>query len=153
MENGERKINNVTFALMLTLAGIVDLIQFAIGFLDVIFIGTPINWLLIPFIWLTFYIWFKIKGVSFVKPKRGLLMGAAPLIEMIPLINMLPAWTLAVVLIVGSERAEELLQKAGVVAGGVVAKKQGAPASKGGAGMAGKALPNRPKAMGKAPRV
>lgn len=61
--------------------------------------------------WLTFYVWFKIRGVSFINPKRFAVLNGGALIEMIPIVNSLPAWTLAVFLLIGITRAEELLAK------------------------------------------
>ena len=56
------------------------------------------GWLVGIFAGLTFWLWFKIKGISFMKPKRFAAFGTASLIEMIPipLVASLPAWTAAV---------------------------------------------------------
>lgn len=61
---------------------------------------------------LTLYIWLKLHGVSFANPKRGLTMAGTLLVELIPVLNALPAWTASVVIIFLTTRAEELLQKA-----------------------------------------
>lgn len=112
MGNDERKIDNTTFVLMLCVAVCIDSVQFALNFL--LIIGWIIIWMMNVLAWLTFYLWFKIKGVNFSNPKRGLSLFGGFLIELIPVINALPAWTMAVVLIAGSSRAEELAAKLGV---------------------------------------
>lgn len=71
--------------------------------------------------WLTFYVWFKIHGVSFMNAKRFAVLNGGALIEMIPIVNSLPAWTLAVFLLIATTRAEELLEKAGPL--GTIASK------------------------------
>ena len=43
--------------------------------------------------------------------KRFALMNGGALLEMIPILNSLPAWTLTVLLLVGTTRAEELIAK------------------------------------------
>ena len=56
------------------------------------------GWLVGIFAGLTFYVWFKQYGVSFMKPKRMFAFGGASLIEMLPIpfLADLPAWTAAV---------------------------------------------------------
>lgn len=76
-------------------------------------------------VWAYLSIWFGFKlaapSISFVSPKRALALNGALLIELIPIINMLPAWTLAVVIIVLTSRAEdtivETLEKTGKMMG------------------------------------
>lgn len=82
---------------------------------------------------LTLYVWFKLHGVSFANPKRGLTMAGTVLVEVIPALNALPAWTAAVVIIVLTTRAEELLQKipGGEKIASAVQKAGGTPAAGG----------------------
>lgn len=79
--------------------------------------------------WLTFYVWFKLNGISFVSPKRALALNGGFLLEIIPVLNALPAWTAAVVIIFLSTRAEELLEKVpgGSKIAGAALKAGGAP--------------------------
>lgn len=126
----EHKITVVTFTLMISVALFYDGAQFLVNWLSVdvvTFIGATLAWLssLMVDVWafLTFYVWFKVKGVSFANPKRGLTMAGATLIELIPVLSSLPAWTLAVVICFITTRGEEVLgealQKVGAAAGAV----------------------------------
>jgi len=101
--------------MMLAVALFYDMSQVGLNLIGTIpggqaitFIGTV---LIDVWAFLTFYIWFKLQGVSFVNPKRGITMGGAVLIEIIPILNALPAWTLAVVILFITTRGEEALEK------------------------------------------
>lgn len=86
---------------------------------------------------LTFYVWFKIHGVSFASPKRGLTMAGAVIIELIPVVNALPAWTAAVVILFLTTRGEEALAS-------TLSRVEGAAGAVGkGAALAGK-IPGAP---------
>lgn len=108
-EKPQSKINNTTFGLLLVVFGLVDLAQFLIGFLDVIFIGTPINWCIDIFAGLGFYIWLKPKGVNFGSPKNLTNLLGALFFKAVPILEMLPAWTFLVVRTTINTRAEEKL--------------------------------------------
>ena len=90
-EKKEAGLKSTTVVLMIIVAIFFDALQFLLGF---IYMG----WLAGIFAGLTFYLWFKIHGISFMKPKRFLAFGGASLIEMIPIpfLADLPAWTAAV---------------------------------------------------------
>lgn len=62
--------------------------------------------------WLTFYIWLKMHGVHFNSAKRILTMGGGFFLELLPVLNMLPAWTLAVVLIYMTTKMPKMAQVA-----------------------------------------
>ncbi len=112
----ESKLTTLTAGLMITVAVIFDIIQALLDLLHFIplvgnifaIISTS---LLSVFAWLTFYLWMKIKGIDFASPKRSLSLGGGFIFELIPILNALPGWTLAVILIIGSMRAEELIAK------------------------------------------
>lgn len=115
-------INNTTAVLMITLALFYDLVQFLTeGFFGLLAgtailaplatIGPVVAFLITVWAWLSFYVWFKMKGVSFGSAKRASAMVGGALIEMLPVINMLPAWTLSVATIIITTRAEEKIQK------------------------------------------
>ncbi|MFA6273236.1 MAG: hypothetical protein WC673_01965 [Candidatus Paceibacterota bacterium] len=91
--NDERKIEKHTWVFMLAIAGFIDLVQIIAG---LFVIGIVVNTLLDIFIWITFYIWFKIYGVNFISVRRGLPFVGAGLVEIIPALNVLPAWTVAI---------------------------------------------------------
>lgn len=122
MDNGH--INNVTATLMVSVALFYDLVQALFDLLHIIpvvgnVIATVVTALLSVVAWLTFYVWFKMHGVHFHTAKRAVTMGAGFLIELIPVLNILPAWTLAVILIFMTARMPKIVQ---TVASG--AKKQ-----------------------------
>lgn len=105
MENEERKINKETAFIMVGVALFIDLIVILLNFIPGP--GWIIIWLVNVIVWSTFYIWFKVKGVSFSTSRRALSLGGGLLIEMIPIIDILPAWTMAVVLIIRSSWKED----------------------------------------------
>lgn len=59
--------------------------------------------------WMTLYIWFKTKGVSFNTSRRMLSLGGGFLVELIPILNALPAWTLSTILVIASTRIPKAL--------------------------------------------
>ena len=91
------------------IAGFIDLAQIGLNLFHAVpVVGTAIAllgaWFLTFGAWLGFYIYFKIKGVSFSTAKRILSFNGGALVESIPLLNALPAWTLAVTIVVLSTR-------------------------------------------------
>lgn len=110
----EKPISNFSAVLMVAVAVIFDLLQFFLNLLHFIpAIGNAVAFvttsILTIIAWLTFYIWFKTKGVTFNTSKRMLSLGGGFLIELIPILNALPAWTLSVVIIIGSTRIPAIL--------------------------------------------
>ncbi len=65
--------------------------------------------------WLTFYVWFKLHGVSFMQPKRFAIMSICGFADVV--MNALPAWIAAVALLILTTRADELLAKVAAGAG------------------------------------
>ncbi len=105
-QKAEQRINNVTAILMIITALAYDAAQ---AFLDFILIGLAVNWILDIWAWLTFYIWFKIKGVGFANPKRAVSLNGGFIIELIPAVNALPVWTAAVIILVITVKTEDKL--------------------------------------------
>lgn len=91
-----------TIALMVGTALFFDGFQTLLNFI-------LMGWLVTPLAFLTFYLWFRMKGVNFASAKRAGTMGLGFLIEIMPIINTLPAWTLAVVLIILDIKKKELV--------------------------------------------
>lgn len=113
MNNGY--VNNLTATLMISVAFFYDLVQALFDLLHFIpvvgnVIATIVTALLSVVAWLTFYVWFKMHGVHFHTAKRAITMGAGFLIELIPILNILPVWTLAVVLIFLTARMPKIVQ-------------------------------------------
>jgi hypothetical protein len=96
-----------TFVLMLSVAILFD----ALAFIPVIgWILGPLSW---PFAWLTFYVWTSIKGWGLSDTLKQLVVNwFIPFVEVIPVLNMLPAWTLKVVISYSFLKAEDALYNA-----------------------------------------
>ncbi len=102
----QQRINNVTAIFMIAVALLYDAVQ---AFLDFILIGLAINWILDIWAWLTFFIWFKLKGVSFTNPKRAVSLNGGFILELIPAVNALPIWTAAVIILIITVKTEDKL--------------------------------------------
>ncbi len=122
MEEQEKKkkhqIPNIMGGVMIGVAAVYDLLQAGINLLHGIpAVGTVMalfgGFLITIWAWLTFYVWFKMQGVSFLNPKRFGIMAVCGLADAI--VSALPAWIAAVALIIATTRAEELLEKAGTL--------------------------------------
>lgn len=101
------RISPVMAVLMIIIALLTDGTQFLLGLLA---IGFMLNWIVSFYAWLTYYVWLKILNVSMSDAKgmkTMLSLGAAVGIELIPLINMLPAWTAFAILTIMFEYAAQ----------------------------------------------
>lgn len=111
--NSEGDLPFTTFALMLGTAIFFDVLTALINLLP---LGGGIisSFILEPFIILTFWIWCKSKGINFTKGSRGILTAVTLIIGFIPIINALPEWTLAIIMLkVTSKSKRGLKQIAG----------------------------------------
>jgi len=102
----QKEIGSATAFLMIFVALIYDLFQLIINLIPIA--GQILSFVITIFAFLTFYLWFKIYGRSFVSPKRAMAMGAGVIIEIIPIISILPGWTVAVILLIGIEKLEKI---------------------------------------------
>lgn len=91
-----RSVGKVTFISMLTVAIICDVILALIALIP--FVGWIINFLLGIIVFLTFFIWFKTKGMKYTSARKIASLPLGFLIEMIPYINILPGWTVSVII-------------------------------------------------------
>ena len=83
-----------TIALMIATAIFFDAMQWLLAFI-------LMDWLAGFFAFMTFYLWFKLHGMSFATPKRAGTMATALIIEMIPVISAIaPTWTGAVIILI-----------------------------------------------------
>lgn len=105
--NKKYRIEWLEGGMMIGVATIYDALQ---AFLTFIIIGFLVNWIITIWAWLTFYFWFKFRGVSFLGTKSVSLNGGA-LIELIPGLNALPAWTAAVIILIIMTRSEDVLNQ------------------------------------------
>lgn len=100
-----------TFILMLSVAIIFDIVQG--GLVAIPFVGWILSSLISIFAWLTFYVWTSIKGWGLSDTvKQAIVTWAIPFVEIIPILNVLPAWTLKVVLSYSFLKAEDALYNA-----------------------------------------
>lgn len=113
-----RELKNHTFILMVVVALFFDGLQWLLAFVFM-------DWLAGFFAFLTFYIWFRLYGIKFSGIKRVATMGGALLIEVIPALAVLPAWTAAVVILVLDMRAKKLVT--GDIKGALGAKDETRP--------------------------
>jgi hypothetical protein len=70
----------------------------------------------------TFWLWFKMHGVSYGTKKRAVSVTAGFIIGMIPFLNIIPELTLQVILILGTLEVEDLVENTpggGAIVGGL----------------------------------
>lgn len=109
MEPNEPQIKDVTAILMIFTALCFDGIQAMIGWIPVV--GNVLSDMLSIFVFFTFFVWFWMNGIKMITPKRLTSMIGGGFIEMIPYLNLLPAWTFVVVYLIGTTKIKELAQK------------------------------------------
>ena len=112
MENKNGKIDNITAVLMIGVALLIDSIQLV---LTIFGIGLFINWLISILAWLTFFLWFVLNGVSFMKkPKLFFTLSGGGLVETIPILPLsaLPGWTATIITIIFMTKVKSKIKKA-----------------------------------------
>lgn len=107
-EEKEKGLKSTTVVLMITVALFFDALQALLTF---IFMG----WLAGFFAGLTFYLWFRIHGISFMKPKRLATFGGTALIEFIPFLSVIPAWTFAVAYLALDSKIKKIIPKSDII--------------------------------------
>lgn len=108
-EKKEKGLKSTTVVLMIAVALFFDALQ-------ALFTLILLGWVVGIFAGLTFYLWFKIHGISFMTPKRFMAFGGASLIEMFPFLPLsaIPAWTFAVSYLALSKKIQEVIPGTGV---------------------------------------
>lgn len=105
----EPKISKETAWMMITVAIFFDLISFLINLIPIV--GQVIS-IAIPIVaYPTFFLWFMLKGVKLMTTKRIAAMGGGFVVEVIPLVNMLPGVTASVVFTILSTKVKEVEKK------------------------------------------
>ena len=99
----KKGLSSSTIGLMAGVAIFLDTLK---ALLDFIFMG----WLVTIFYYMTFWLWFKMKGLNFFTLKRAPTQVIGFLIEMIPGINILPAFTFTVVKIALDNKFKETIK-------------------------------------------
>ncbi len=103
------KITGLTAVLMIGVALIIDLLVLFINLLHFIpvvgnFFASMFGYLIGLTAGMIFTFWFFLKGVKLMTPKRILSMGSGWLIAIIPVLNTLPGWTIAITATIASSR-------------------------------------------------
>ncbi|HEY4490218.1 MAG TPA: hypothetical protein VJC12_03120 [Candidatus Paceibacterota bacterium] len=105
------KRNRVTLTttyLMFGTALFFDSLQFVFSFVP--FLGWILSGIVGIFAWLTFYTWTSIKGWGWSDTVKKIAINwALPLVEVFPIINGLPLWTLRVAIQIAIIKAEDVL--------------------------------------------
>ena len=96
-------------SLMTAVAGVYDGAQFLVDLLSFGLLGWLINPLIDLWAFMTFFMWFSLRGASFARPSRALTMGLTSFLEMVPFFNDLPTWTAGVIIMVGQTYAEDVV--------------------------------------------
>lgn len=100
------RIPKGTAILMVGVALFFDLLQMFLNFVLIGFILNPI--LVTPIAFLTFYLWYKMRGVGLSdSAKRFAVYVAGFLLELIPILNTLPGLTLSTLTMIMIVRAED----------------------------------------------
>ena len=107
-EKKEKGLKTNTVVFMIAVALFFDALQILLTF---IFMG----WLANIFAGLTFYLWFKLHGISFMKPKRMMAFGGANLVELVPFLSIIPAWTVAVSYLALESKIQAIVPGADVI--------------------------------------
>ncbi|MEW5907754.1 MAG: hypothetical protein AB1643_01035 [Patescibacteria group bacterium] len=133
IQKTKQRISNITAILIIIVAllydgldALISLLQAipVIGGVIAIFFGSILD----IWAWLTFYVWFKVKGVSLSDSiARAICYNAGLLLELIPVLGALPFWTLSVIIMILIVKAEDKLAKVPIV-GKAVSMTTGATA-------------------------
>jgi len=116
------KIGKVTAIFMLIVAIFFDVLVFRINFIPVL--GQVLSIGITVFAYAIFLFWFILKGVKLMSGKKIAAMGGGFLVEIIPIVNMLPAVTFSVAMTILLDRKElrSAARIVGKVPGGSVLK-------------------------------
>lgn len=105
----ENEIKETTAFLMIFTALFFDALQAVIGWIPIF--GNLLAMGISLFAFMTFFLWFYVYGISMTTPKRlGGMIGGG-IIEMIPYIDLIPAWTFVVIYLIGTTKIKEIVEK------------------------------------------
>ena len=108
-----KRISNTIAVFMSTAALLFDGVQ---AVLEWFLIGFAVNWMINILVWLTFFVWFKFNGVSFMGLKRAAIFNGGFFLEFIPLVAELPLWTATIIMMIIMVKLED---KVGVKLAGI----------------------------------
>jgi len=102
-------LSDTTVFGMIFVALLFDAAQAIIGWVPIA--GNILADLFSVAVFLTFFLWFRMYGISMLTPKRLKALITGGVIEMIPFINILPAWTGVVIYLIGTTKINEIVEK------------------------------------------
>lgn len=102
----EPELSYTTTFLMVGTALLFDVLQFLLQAIPIA--GQILAWVFSLIAGGILIFWFYLHGIKFNTPKRLFSMGIGGLIEMIPVVNALPGWTIAVLLVIGTTKANRI---------------------------------------------
>lgn len=107
MENKEKGLKKTTIWLMIAVALLFDALQ-------AILLAVGVGWF-VPFVsYPTFGLWFMFHGLNFFALKRAPTLGIGAIIELIPGIDMLPAFTFTVARIALANKLQSVVPGEGI---------------------------------------
>ena len=106
------RVQSSDYVLMVSVAMFFDGLQIILSLIP--WVGWILSSVLVtPFAWLTFYIWTSIKGWGISDSiKQFIVQWALPFVEVVPLLNTIPTWTLRVILQLSFLKAEDTVYNA-----------------------------------------
>lgn len=102
----EKKLKTTTVWLMIAVALFFDALQVLLDFL-------LMGWLVTIFASMTFWLWFKMHGYSFMKPGRIAGSAATFLIDLVPVLGWF-AWTVAISTFALKNKLQEIVPGADI---------------------------------------
>lgn len=100
----EDGLNFTSIFLLIGTALFFDALQ-AICTLTVVLL--PVSYIVTFFAFMTFWFWFRTKGIKFNTKVRSMSFGGASILELIPFLSALPGWTLAVSIIILTTKGQK----------------------------------------------
>ncbi len=101
-EKKEEGLKNHTVVLMIVVALFFDVLQWALAFIFM-------DWLVSIFAYLTFFVWFRMNGISFMKPKRLAASSLSFLFEIFSWVAAIPALTAAVTFVALDAKVKKIV--------------------------------------------
>jgi hypothetical protein len=113
----KNQLNDSTIFLLFFTSLFFDGFQALIGWIP--YIGNVVAGLIGFFAFMTFWLWLHMKGIKMMTPKRFGALGLGGVIEMIPFVNILPAWTMVIAYIIGTTKIKEIVGENSIISKGV----------------------------------
>ena len=111
-EKKEKGLTITTVWFMIAVALFYDALQWLLVWIFM-------SWIVTPLFYLTFWLWFKTKGLNFFSLKRAKMLGAGAIIELIPGLDALPSCTFMVARIALDLKIQEVAPGMGVTKLGI----------------------------------